>query len=88
MPDRLDIHFQKKQTVYVRQDYYERREHPLLRIHAVPIFQTLEIAGEYNLKSILRRRVDPGDVLVFPKAQSEIKRLPPDPRKLTGGGVF
>jgi hypothetical protein len=87
LPDHLDIHFQKYQTVYVRQGY-ERRDHPLMRVHAEPIFQTLETAGEYTLKSLLRRRTDPGEIFILPKAQSEFKNLPVDPRKLTGGGVF
>ncbi len=88
MWDRLDIHFKKYQTRYARQDYYEQREFPLMRVHAQPIVQTPDKATEYTLKSIPRRRADPGEIFTLPKAQSEFKRLPPDPRKMTGGGVF
>jgi hypothetical protein len=59
-----------------------------MRRRAGPLFETPGYVMEYGLKSVLRRRVDPGQILLYPKAQSEFKTLPVDPRKTTGGRVF
>ncbi len=88
MPERLDTHFKYHQAVYARPNCADWLEYPLMRVRADPIFERPGYVMEYGLKSVLRRRVDPGDILLYPKAQSEFKTLPVDPRKLTGGGVF
>jgi hypothetical protein len=87
MVEPLDIHFQQHQSRYARPKH-EQLDYPLMRVHAEPIVRTPAEAMEYILKALLRRWAHPDELLILPKARSEFKTLPVDPRKLTGGGVF
>lgn len=64
----LKIHFDEKSSVYAP-------KHGIIdRIHAMPITETPSKAVRYLLKSITRQRIELGDVILLPKALSEIQR--------------
>lgn len=65
MKESLAEHLDEDQARYVR--------HPLFRIHAVEITDTPARATRYVLKSLERGRVSPDDVIVLPRAVSELR---------------
>jgi hypothetical protein len=63
-----DEHFRQRQPLYVRD------RDRLRSVEVLPIEQTVGCAVEYALKSVRRRRFSLDDVLVLPRARSELSR--------------
>ena len=63
-----DVHFADHQQRYARW--------PLAEVDVVPIVKTPEIALDYVLKSVRRGRFSFDDVLILPRARSELDRVP------------
>ena len=57
---------------YHRRAAYIRPERPLSRIHVEPITYRPSQAVGYTLKSVLRRKIGVDDLLVLPRARSEL----------------
>jgi hypothetical protein len=60
----LDLHFEQHQDKYVNDK--------LARIHVVPITRTATYAMDYVAKSFKPGRVSDGDIVILPKAPSEL----------------
>ena len=56
---RLDHHLMDNKRLYIRPD------HPLCRIHAVPVSEKPEHVADYSLKSVKRGRTSSDDILVL-----------------------
>lgn len=62
----VDEHFSARQTLYVQP------EHPLLRIHAVPITHDVEKVVEYALKAMRAGLVGIDAALILPRSRTEL----------------
>ena len=67
LPTPVDEHFRQQQALYVR----DRSK--LDRIDVRPIKHTIELATDYVLKSVRRRRFTTDDVLLLPRALAEVR---------------
>lgn len=67
MREGLDEHFDRYQDLYVGSSFR------LKRIHVEPITHDPEYATAYILKALARARVNTADIILLPRARSEIK---------------
>lgn len=56
--------------------HYWGADKPVRRLHADPMTKTPEKAVGYAMKSLKRRRMDEKDIMLLPRANSEMSRTP------------
>ena len=66
----LSEHFCDHQQLYVRRDF------SLHRVHAEPITCRPDYVAEYAFKSVIRRRVQLDEIIILPRARSEVMPQP------------